>query len=233
MKRALYSLSVLSILALAPAEAREFTNKAGKTISAEIESVSGEGADRKVTLKRADGKSFTIVADTLSDDDQTFISDFAAEAAKGPSAFDSVLEGKLVKLDGKRVGKFVMTEKPDYYAFYYSASWCGPCRKFTPDLVSFYNEHKDAGKKFEIVFVSSDRDADAMEAYMKEDKFPFPGVKFRSAKDKEIKQYAGSGIPCLVLLDRDGKILSDSYVDGNYVGPRKVLADLQSALGKE
>ena len=38
MKGALYTLSVLFMLALVAAEAREFTNKAGKTISAEIES---------------------------------------------------------------------------------------------------------------------------------------------------------------------------------------------------
>ena len=232
MKLHVFYLIVCALVALfgTNANARDFTNTSGKTISAEIQSLSGKGEDLKVTLKRADGKVFTIGASTLSDEDQKYIEQFAAKASKGPSAFDELLKGKLVKLEGKKLSKFEITEKPDFYAFYYSASWCGPCRAFTPDLVAFYKENEAASKKFEIIFVSSDNSEDDMEVYMKEDGFPFPGVKFQDAKDKKLRQYAGSGIPCLVLMDREGKVLSDSYVDGDYVGPRKVLADLKSAI---
>ena len=48
---------------------------------------------------------------------------------------------------------------------YFSAHWCGPCRKFTPVLSKTFNEIKAAGKRFEIVFVSSDRDEASMRAY--------------------------------------------------------------------
>ena len=41
---------------------------------------------------------------------------------------------------------------------YFSAHWCPPCRAFTPVLAQRYTELKAAGKDFEIVFVSSDRD---------------------------------------------------------------------------
>ena len=34
------------------------------------------------------------------------------------------------------------------------------------------------------------------------------------------------GIPRLVLVDGEGRLVSDSYVDGKYVGPQHVLDDL-------
>ena len=42
-----------------------------------------------------------------------------------------------------------------------------------------------------------------------------------------LKQIAGSGIPSLVLLDATGHVLSSSFDGDNYLGPQKVLADLQ------
>lgn len=41
---------------------------------------------------------------------------------------------------------------------YFSAHWCPPCRRFTPELAASYNKLKAAGKNVEVVFVSSDRD---------------------------------------------------------------------------
>lgn len=43
---------------------------------------------------------------------------------------------------------------------------------------------------------------------------------------KEIQKYAGTGIPCLVLVDREGKVLSHSYEGQTYVGPTKVMNDI-------
>ena len=41
---------------------------------------------------------------------------------------------------------------------YFSAHWCPPCRMYTPKLAEQYAKLVAAGKPFEIVFVSSDRD---------------------------------------------------------------------------
>merc|ERR1712080_692993 len=42
-----------------------------------------------------------------------------------------------------------------------------PCRLFTPVLAEFYSELVGAGEPFEVVFVSSDKSAEELMAYMK------------------------------------------------------------------
>lgn len=144
------------------------------------------------------------------------------------------LKGDLVALNGKRVGKFddAPLANTKYFAVYFSASWCGPCRAFTPDLVKWYKETKPKHPEFELIFVSSDQDENSMEAYMSGDQMPWPALKYTKARsNKSLRQYAGRGIPCLVLLDAEGKVLSHSYEGQNYVGPRKVLKDIEQTLG--
>ena len=118
-------------------------------------------------------------------------------------------------------------EKKKLIALFFSAQWCSYCRKFTPELVQFYNRVAAAHPEFEIVFMSSDKSAPAMEKYMRDMQMPWPAVRFEKLAEKEaLRKYAGSGIPCLVVIDREGRVVSDSYIDGNYRGPSKVLADL-------
>ena len=144
------------------------------------------------------------------------------------------LKGDLVALDGKKPKKFDDTKlaATKYFAVYYSASWCGPCKAFTPKLVEWYNKNKPAHPDFELIFVSSDNSEKEMESYMSEDSMPWPALAFTKKKgNKSVTQYAGPGIPCLVFIDADGKVLSNSYEGTNYVGPNKVLADMEKTLG--
>lgn len=43
-----------------------------------------------------------------------------------------------------------------YIGLYFSASWCPPCRKFTPVLAEFYKEVNKDKKQIEIIFLTSD-----------------------------------------------------------------------------
>jgi len=114
-------------------------------------------------------------------------------------------------------------------AFYFSAQWCGPCRKFTPQLVDYYKRVAPEHPEFEIVFYSRDRSLFAMEKYMREENIPWPAIDFPRLKDKEVlAKNAGSGIPSLVLVNSTGKVISSSYAGSQYVGPEKVLADLDA-----
>ena len=114
-------------------------------------------------------------------------------------------------------------EKKKLIALYYSASWCGPCRKFTPKLVDYYNRVAAAHPEFEIVFISSDRSRAAMEAYMRDYRMPWPAISFPELAEKgALKNFAGKEIPCLVVVNENGQVVSHS----DRGGKEKVLADL-------
>ncbi len=141
----------------------------------------------------------------------------------------------LVALDGKKLAPFDPAPLADkkYLAVYYSGSWCGPCRAFTPDLVKWYKRNRPKAGLFELVFVSADRSADQMAEYMVDDKMPWPALEFSSIKmGNPIVGKGGPGIPSLVIFDAAGKLVAESYVNGQYVGPRKVLEDFDKMLKK-
>ncbi len=146
------------------------------------------------------------------------------------------IQKNLVAVDGNRVRKHDAPTLPqaEYVALYYTASWCPPCRKFTPKLVEFYHEQKKLhGDRFEVVLVSSDRDEKSMEKYLTDASMPWPAIRFRDIERSGVLEHAGKGIPCLVVFDKEGKVLSHSYVDGKYVGPSKVMEDLAKLLKKD
>ncbi len=106
-------------------------------------------------------------------------------------------EGKPVGLD---------TLKGKVIGVYFSAHWCGPCRRFTPALVKYRNDNKD---KFEVVFVSSDKSAEAQKKYMAEAKMEWPTMEWNSDAASELKKkYAVRGIPKLILLSQGGKVIT-------------------------
>jgi nucleoredoxin len=154
-----------------------------------------------------------------------------APAPMGPIA--RALAGKLVALQGGalRPATPARLAGAKFFGIYYSASWCGPCRAFTPELIDAYGKISALYPEFEVVFVSSDQSAAAMAAYMRDDKMPWPALAWDAkGGTREITRYAGRGIPCLVLVDESGKVLADSYSWGRYVGPHSVLDETWKVL---
>ncbi|KAH7718739.1 Protein T20D4.7 [Aphelenchoides avenae] len=95
---------------------------------------------------------------------------------------------------------------------YFSAHWCGPCRKFTPKLKEFYDAVKKT-ENFEIIFVSRDHSAEEMKAYMKESHGDWLHMSFDEAKAKALfAKYGSGGIPDLIIFDEKGERLPiDGY----------------------
>ena len=162
-----------------------------------------------------------------------FVAVLVTHSAWAENTIHRALKDNLVMSKGKKVEKFddSALSGTKYYALYYSAAWCGPCRAFTPDLVKWYKRHKSKNPEFELVFVSSDNSEEEMAKYMKDDDMPWPALAFDKKKSTSaITKYGGRGIPCLVLIDDQGKVISHSYEGQNYIGPRKVLADIEKTL---
>jgi len=85
-------------------------------------------------------------------------------------------------------------------ALYFSASWCPPCRRFTPKLVQVYEQLTTQDRSLEVVFVSRDRDEESFNAYFA--KMPWLAVPFSDSDclQRLNKRYKVNGIPNLVIL---------------------------------
>merc|ERR1711874_53199 len=100
-------------------------------------------------------------------------------------------------LDGKIVG------------LYFSAHWCPPCRAFTPLLATKYQEFKrQSGDKFEIIFISSDRDQVSCDQYYKDMPWTMLSYELRELAQKLGGEFGVSGIPSLHFMKQDA--------DGNW-----------------
>ena len=130
-------------------------------------------------------------------------------------------DGTISRPDGSEL------EKKKFVALYYSAHWCAPCRKFTPQLVDYYNRTVAAHPEFEIIFVSSDRSRFGWETYIGETKMPWLAVDFDQLGDMAgIRKLGGGSIPSLLVLDNASRIVASSYDGEKYLGPENAVAAL-------
>jgi nucleoredoxin len=141
------------------------------------------------------------------------------------------LKGSLVRLSNNSL---VRAEddaigKKKLIAYYFSAHWCAPCRKFTPQLVEYYNRVAAEHPEFEIVFFSMDKSGADMEQYMRQSNMPWPAIAYDKREEKEaLSKAAGNEIPSLVLVDAGSRLISKSSDGKKYLGPQKVLTDLDA-----
>ena len=123
------------------------------------------------------------------------------------SAHTFGLSGSLTLRDGRTVPVAEALKGKKSVALYFSGHWCGPCRGFTPTLVSAYDAYMSAGgTDLEIVFVSSDRDSAAAESYHSE--MPWPTIAYEDPQRTSLKnQFKVNGIPALVALSPEGNVV--------------------------
>jgi len=121
-----------------------------------------------------------------------------------PKTLQEVLDGAKIVGDGKELKGEDLLGK--VFAFYFSAHWCPPCRGFTPKLAKWYSD--DLKDKLEVVFVSSDKDDESFKDYFKD--MPWLALDFedRTRKAQLSKLFGVNGIPSLVIIDKDGSVIT-------------------------
>ena len=148
------------------------------------------------------------------------------------ATLEQLIGTELVDAKGNKVETSSLAGK--VIGLYFSASWCGPCKMFTPELVKFRDRNDE---KFEVVFVSSDRSAEDQQEYMKDYDMEWPAIPYDSPLRQELgAKYEVRGIPSLVIVDDQGNLITKdgrSEISGSDSDARKALREWRRAAGKE
>lgn len=116
-----------------------------------------------------------------------------------PTFAVKTVDGKDLKLEDFR-GKYVLV---DFWAV-----WCGPCRAETPNLKGVFDSF-GAHPKFAMIGLSLDKDPQAPIDYFKKHELGWiNGFLGDWDEDKVTKKYGVRGIPQILLIGPDGRILA-------------------------
>jgi len=205
-----------------------------------------EGAHFKVIVADASRTVYESGADAFPWDEAGKAQAAAKKDAKNKEKLKQMVDLQLLQANdhfvgagGVKVALADIKKSADVIALYFSAHWCGPCRGFTPQLAAMYKECQAAGKKFEIIFVSSDRDQSSFDEYFKEMPWKALAYSKRDLKEELSGMYGVEGIPSLVLLNVDGSEITRSGraivgVGADYFpwGPAEMVAGRKAAAEK-
>jgi thiol-disulfide isomerase/thioredoxin len=116
------------------------------------------------------------------------------------------IEGTL--LDGRPFDQKTLAGKVVLVDFW--ATWCGPCVAEIPNVLEQYEKYHDKG--FEVVGVSLDEDRESLEKFVDDKKIPWP-ILYEKPEGEgwrhPLSTYYGiSGIPTVILIGRDGKVIT-------------------------
>lgn len=232
----LWCCLVMSLGAQPPAELRVWEFAEGRQMTLRLVNAYGDRA----WFVNAEGGNVAFPIRLLTEGDQADVVAWArrrdAEYLAGTDPltdFSAQFREDARRLEGKKLVEPDWTgqAEPEFYAIYFSARWCGPCRRFTPGFVVGYQGLKAAfPNAFEVLFVSSDESQSEMIKYMTEDAMPWYAT-WKEREAKTWRKYSGNGIPCLVIVDREGNVLAHSYDGrGEYLGPQAPLDMLTRLL---
>ncbi len=97
-------------------------------------------------------------------------------------------------------------------AILFSASWCPPCKTFTPQLAQFYASIRASGRRFEVIFLSLDREERSFSEYFL-NHHPWLAIPYScSARTTVPSYFKVQGIPSLIIFDWNGQVIERNGV---------------------
>ena len=116
----------------------------------------------------------------------------------------------LIKSNGQRSFTKTILNTTEYIMVYFSASWCPPCRRFTPILKSFYNKSERKKHKIEVVMIGLDKTEHEFRKYFKDMSWMAVPYTRTENKQKDIMKIFGfKTIPNIAIIKSDtGKLTS-------------------------
>ena len=115
-----------------------------------------------------------------------------------PDFIQSDTSGNQYQLSAFR-GKYVLLD--------FWASWCGPCRAETPNLMKAYHFYKDKG--LEIISISVDDDKRKWKDAIIKDGMTWIQLSDEKGwKNNAARMYDVSGVSSIFLIDKEGRIIA-------------------------
>ena len=88
------------------------------------------------------------------------------------------------------------------------ASWCGPCRAESPNIMNVYKKYKDKG--LEVIGISLDERAELWKKAIQHDGITWPQMSdLRGWNSIAAEKYRLVGIPQIYLLDENNRIVGE------------------------
>jgi len=95
-----------------------------------------------------------------------------------------------------------------WLVLYFSASWCAPCRAYTPQLNQLAGEVDRS--KVDFIFVSCDRSEDAFNGYFGTKMSNLWAIPFSSVVREELQALCKvRGIPAVVVISPEDQIITN------------------------
>ena len=128
------------------------------------------------------------------------------------------LDGQEILLSNFR-GKVVLLD--------FWATWCGPCKESIPILVQIYKTHQQ--KELEVIGMNVDRgDVSSVHRYVKSMDIPYP---ITITPDEVQRKYGVTGLPTIILLDKQGKV-RDKFLGFSSVIGQRIAARVEELISE-
>ena len=148
--------------------------------------------------------------DDLQEREEQRFAEYVKDSPLGIPIVGKPYPFKLTGLNGNEVSTDKWKGKVIVMDFW--ATWCGPCVAETPKLKKLYEEYHDRG--LEVVGISSDFKRSLLTEYVKDKDIRWPQVYVKDLGEKRqtaLQKATGvMGIPRYFVIDRDGKLHTDS-----------------------